>query len=387
MSDPIPHITAIVLAAGKGARLGGDRPKQFEPLAGKPVLRWSVERLAVDARIASVIVAIDPASRSEAAAVLDGIERLAFVDGGATRRQSVANALGKVATEFVMVHDAARPIVPVAVLDRLIAALDEGAVRGATPALPVADTLARRDDARLGDTVDRGPLVRIQTPQIFCSEALRGAHADWRGAEPTDDAQMVRAAGGEIAAVAGDEFLAKITYPGDLARMTALIAGKTRTAVGMGYDVHRLVAGEELWLGGLHIPHDRGLSGHSDADVALHALTDAILGAIGAGDIGEHFPPSDPQWRGVSSDRFLAHAVKLVAEAGGTIESLDLTIICEAPKIGPFRDAMRTRISEILRLPSDRVSVKATTTEGLGFTGRGEGIAAQALASVSILEA
>lgn len=383
----VPTIAAIVLAAGKGERAGGGAPKQFAMLADKPVLRWSVETLARDRRIERVIVVTHPDHRDMAATMLDGVAGVTFADGGATRRQSVANGLANIASDLVMVHDAARPILPAAVIDRLIVAMADGAVAGATPALPVADTLAARDDATLGAVVDRSALVRIQTPQMFRTDALRSAHRSWQGEEPTDDAQMVRAAGSRIAIVEGEAMLDKITYPEDLARLAAQVAGNSRIATGMGYDVHRLVAGEELWLGGILIPHDKGLAGHSDADVALHALTDAILGAIGAGDIGEHFPPSDPQWRGASSDRFLAHASQLAASANATIESIDLTIICEAPKIGPYRETMRSRIAALLKIPIGRVSVKATTTEGLGHTGRGEGIAAQAIATLKITEA
>ena len=385
-SHSVSTTAAIVLAAGRGERAGGDAPKQFAMLAGKPVLRWSVEALANDPRVGQVVIVTHPDRRADAAAMLEGIAGLSFVDGGSTRRESTANGLVGITGDLVMVHDAARPLLPCAVIDRLIAAMADAEVAGASPALPVADTLAERDGGALGAVVDRSALVRIQTPQIFRTGALRAAHVGWDGNEPTDDAQMVRAAGGRIAIVEGAAMLDKITWPDDLARLAAQIAANTRIATGMGYDVHRLVAGEDLWLGGVLIPHDKGLAGHSDADVALHALTDAIMGAIGAGDIGVHFPPSDPRWRGASSDRFLAHAAGMVTRCGGAIQSLDLTIICEAPKIGPYREAMRSRIADILEVDIARVSVKATTTEGLGFAGRGEGIAAQAIATIKILE-
>ena len=278
----------------------------------------------------------------------------------------------------MLIHDAARPFVPAAVIDRLLAALD--AHDGAVPVVPVVDTLLRG-----GEIVDREGLARVQTPQAFRTAAVMTAHRDWPGdADATDDAQMVRASGGAVTTVAGDPWLEKITRAEDFALAEARLAARASFRTGSGYDVHRLAADEELWLGGVLIPHDRGLAGHSDADVALHALTDAILGAVGAGDIGTHFPPSDARWRGASSDRFLAHAGTLVAEAGGRIEHVDLTIICEAPRIGPHRDAIRARIADILALDRERVSVKATTTEGLGFTGRGEGIAAQAAATVKL---
>jgi 2-C-methyl-D-erythritol 4-phosphate cytidylyltransferase/2-C-methyl-D-erythritol 2,4-cyclodiphosphate synthase len=247
--------------------------------------------------------------------------------------------------------------------------------------MPVVDTLIEND----GSVVDRSALRRVQTPQAFDFDALLAAHRTWVSSEePTDDAQMVRALGHEVALVEGDARLEKITLPGDHERMERLLSDNLVSRIGMGFDVHRLEAGEELWLGGLLIPHTHGLSGHSDADVAIHALVDAILGALAEGDIGSHFPPSDPQWRGASSDKFLAFAAGRVAARGGIIDHVDLTIICEAPKIGPHRDAMRRRLAEIMGVPLDRVSVKATTTERLGLTGRGEGIAAQAVATIRL---
>lgn len=283
----------------------------------------------------------------------------------------------------VLVHDAARPILPSAVVGRVLAALD--GADGACPVLPIDDTLVQREGRWIGATVDREALSRVQTPQAFRFRALLRAHESWTGGEPTDDAQMVRAVGGTVATVQGDERLAKLTRPGDFARAEALIG--TRVSVGgTGFDVHRLAAGEELWLCGVRIENELGLSGHSDADVGLHALTDALLGAIAAGDIGDHFPPSDERWRGARSDQFLAHAAALAREGGGRLEHLDVTLICEGPRIGPHRTAMRAKIAAIVGLPIDRVSVKATTTEALGFTGRGEGIAAQAVATVSRIE-
>ena len=289
-------------------------------------------------------------------------------------------------------HDAARPGVTAAVIDRLLAALDDAGCEGAgcdgaVPVLPVADTLAR-DDNGLGDVVDRSALVRIQTPQAFRRAALDRAHAGWSGDAASDDAQMVRACGGRVALVAGSRLLDKITLPGDLEAMAALLRGGAtsapRVAVGTGYDVHRLVPGDGLWIGGVCIAHSHRLEGHSDADVLLHAITDALLGALGAGDIGQHFPPSDPQWRGADSARFLAHAGELATQRGATIAHVDATLICEAPKLGPHRAAVAARIAAILALPADRVSVKATTTERLGFTGRKEGIAAQAVVTLAI---
>lgn len=235
----------------------------------------------------------------------------------------------------------------------------------------------------LGDVVPRDALHRIQTPQAFRFDIILAAHRQWpAGADATDDAQIARASGHDVILVQGDKMLEKLTYPSDFAEAEARFAAAPEYRSASGYDVHRLAAGEELWLGGIRIPHDKGLAGHSDADVALHAITDALLGTIAAGDIGMHFPPSDPRWRGADSAQFLQHAASLVEAEGGRVTFVDLTLICEAPKIGPHRDAMRARIGDLLRLPVARVSIKATTTERLGFTGRGEGIAAQAVATV-----
>jgi 2-C-methyl-D-erythritol 4-phosphate cytidylyltransferase/2-C-methyl-D-erythritol 2,4-cyclodiphosphate synthase len=267
--------------------------------------------------------------------------------------------------------------VPAAVIDRVLDALDSQ--DAAVPVLAVADTLSRNHVI-----VPRDGLVRVQTPQGFRRAVLEAAHAAWPAdEEATDDAQMVRRLGGSVALVQGDVMLDKVTHPEDFAAAEARMPRESRSA--SGFDVHRLESGEELWLGGIRIPHDKGLSGHSDADVALHALTDALLGTIAAGDIGTHFPPSDPQWKGADSAQFLQHAASLIAERSGQIDFVDLTIICEAPKIGPHREAIRTRIAALLEIDRDRVSVKATTTEALGFTGRGEGIAAQAMATISVL--
>jgi 2-C-methyl-D-erythritol 4-phosphate cytidylyltransferase/2-C-methyl-D-erythritol 2,4-cyclodiphosphate synthase len=252
--------------------------------------------------------------------------------------------------------------------------------------LPVVDSLARGEE-RLGEPIPRSGLFRVQTPQAFRFEAILAAHRGWKGAdEATDDAQVARAAGLEVRMVPGDAMLEKLTYPEDFEREEQRLKSRMIARTGLGFDVHAFAAGVELWLGGILIPHSKGLSGHSDADVALHALTDALLGAIGEGDIGQHFPPTDPEWRGAASSQFLEHARGLIEARGGIIDHADITIICEAPKIGPHRDSMRSRIANLLRLPTDRISVKATTTERLGFTGRGEGIAAQAIATVRLPE-
>jgi 2-C-methyl-D-erythritol 4-phosphate cytidylyltransferase/2-C-methyl-D-erythritol 2,4-cyclodiphosphate synthase len=377
----VHRIAAIIVAAGQGQRAGGTVPKQFRPLAGIPVIARAVDALA---RFPTFIV-IAAGQDAALMAALDGRHVAGVVTGGAQRQDSVRVGLRAVrdAGGFtdVLVHDAARPDVPTAVLDRLLTALQTNV--GVVPVLSVADTLAR-DDTALGDTIDRTGLVRVQTPQAFALDAIIAAHERWRGDPATDDAQMVRATGAVIAVVAGDARLDKITHPDDFAAAQARLAARRVSRTAFGYDVHRLVAGERLWLGGIELAHDKGLSGHSDADVVLHALTDALLGTIGAGDIGQHFPPSDPQWRGTASSAFVRHALALLDAERARVEHVDLTIVCEAPKISPHRDVMRASIAALLRLPIAAVSVKATTTEGLGFTGRGEGIAAHAVASVSM---
>ena len=370
------RIVAVLVAAGTGSRAGGATPKQFATIAGRPMVVHAHQAFADHPAIAASIVVGDCVMVAEA------LPDAHVVPGGATRRDSVAAGLAEaqaLGATHVLIHDAARPFLPAHVIDAAVAALDTH--DAVTPAIPVADTLAFGGE-RLGETVDRSALVRIQTPQGFRLDTLLAAHAAWGDRDATDDAQMVRSLGVPVALVQGDAMLDKVTYPQDFAAAEARVAMDVRTAT--GFDVHRLEAGEELWLGGVLIPHDKGLSGHSDADVALHALTDALLGTIALGDIGTHFPPSDPQWKGADSARFLCHAAELIAARGGRIDFVDVTIICEAPKIGPHRAAMTARIAELLALSPDRVSVKATTTERLGFTGRGEGIAAQAVATVRV---
>ena len=352
-------------------------PKQFALWRGKPVLRQSVEAL-LEQGAQRIVIAIPEGAEDLTEAALSGLDRVETVFGGETRQLSVSRALESLANEApdsVLIHDAARPDLPAEVTERLLASLGDN--EGAIPVLPVVDSLAVDRDGLMDGTADRETLKRVQTPQAFRFAAILAAHREWT-VEPIagDDAQVLRAAGKSVALVKGHERLAKLTFAEDFTPMTPPI----RT--GLGYDVHRLVAGEELWLGGIRIEHDKGLSGHSDADVALHALTDALLGAIGDGDIGSHFPPSDPQWKGARSSQFLEHAVKLVAAQGYAVGNVDLTIICEEPKIGPHRPAMRQRIADLLGVDIESVSVKATTTERLGFTGRGEGIAAQAIATL-----
>lgn len=385
--SPAPRVAVILLAGGRGTRAGFARPKQLEPLGGKPVLRWSLDVLAAHPRVSGGVLV---AGNDVMVAAPPLPEGWISASPGVERQQSVANGLAALADwedkALVLVHDAARPGVTAEVIDRLLAALESA--EAAIPTLPVPDTLVRQADDEAGDVVDRGALARVQTPQAFRLGTLRRAHAAAAGETATDDAQLVRRLGVPVAAVAGDARLHKLTYAEDRVILEGLLEAKAmrRTAVGMGYDVHRLVAGKPLWIGGLEIEHSHGLEGHSDADVALHALTDAILGALGDGDIGTHFPPSDPEWRGAASWRFLDFAARRVEEAGGRIDHVDLTIIAEAPKIGPHRDRVRARIAEILSVRLERVSVKATTTERLGFTGRREGIAAQAVATLSLPE-
>lgn len=373
---------ALIVAAGQGTRAGGAIPKQFAPLGGKPMVAHSYAALAEHPAIDAVLVVIGEGQEELLNAALGPVP---FAIGGATRRESVRNGLERLdKAERVLIHDAARPFLPARVIDDLLVGLDSHA--GAIPALPVADTLAR-GDAALGEVVPRDALYRVQTPQAFAFDAVLAAHRDWPfDREATDDAQMVRAAGHAVALIPGDSMLEKVTHPADFAAAEARLAAGLRVRTASGYDVHRFAEGEELWLGGVRVPHSRGLSGHSDADVALHAITDALLGTIGAGDIGMHFPPSDPQWCGAASARFLEHAAGLVRAQGGIIDFIDLTLICEAPKIGPHREAIRASIAAILQLSPSNISVKATTTERLGFTGRGEGMAAQAVATVRIPE-
>lgn len=374
---------ALIVAAGKGERAGGKLPKQFAPLNGTALVAHSIDRFAAHPRIDAIYVVIGPDQGALMAEALAGRSIARAVTGGAERQDSVKAGLTAIHQDGgvarVLIHDAARPLLPAAVIDRLLAALD--AHQGAVPVLPVVDTLARVD-AGLGAVFDRSVLGRVQTPQAFNFDAIMKAHVAWTGPAATDDAQVARAHGLSVAVVAGDVMLDKVTHSEDFATAEARMTTGLISRTGMGYDVHRLERGTDLWLCGVQIPHEFGLSGHSDADVALHAVTDALLGAIGAGDIGTHFPPSDPQWRGAASLKFVEHARSLILARGGVIDHVDLTIICEAPKIGPHRDAMRSTLSSMLQVSEDTISIKATTTERLGFTGRGEGIAAQAVATV-----
>ncbi|QCI92473.1 bifunctional 2-C-methyl-D-erythritol 4-phosphate cytidylyltransferase/2-C-methyl-D-erythritol 2,4-cyclodiphosphate synthase [Novosphingobium sp. EMRT-2] len=379
------RVAAVVVAAGQGLRAGGSVPKQFAQWRGAPLVRHSVKRMA-DAGIAPIVVAIPENWRATAEESLAGISDVRLVAGGATRQLSVRAALEALeadAPDLVLIHDAARPDLPESVIAALVEALTRH--EAAIPVLPVVDSLVRGGDGMMLEPARREGLYRVQTPQAFRYPVILAAHRAWQGeAEAGDDAQVAVATGHAVALVQGEERLRKVTFASDLQESdlqeNAVTIPIPRT--GSGFDVHRLVPGEELWLCGLRIEHTHGLSGHSDADVAIHALVDALLGSIAAGDIGDHFPPSDARWKGASSDRFLAHAAELVAQSGHAIAHVDVTIICEAPKIGPHKATMRARLAEILAIDIGRVSVKATTTERLGMTGRGEGIAAQAVATV-----
>jgi len=380
---PLPPFAAVIVAAGKGLRCGGDTPKQFRQFQGRPVLEHSVSAL-IDAGCDPLVIVAPEGLHNEALKAAGNPQGAITVSGADTRQGSVGAGLEALADKGptrVLIHDAARPDLPRVVIERLLSALETHP--GAIPSLPVVDSLAvASEDDIMAGTAPRETLRRVQTPQAFRYPDILAAHRDWKG-QPNagDDAQVLSASNRSVALVEGDERLKKITFAEDFNDMTQLAPMR----VGQGYDVHRLEEGEELWLCGVQLDHTHGLSGHSDADVALHAVTDAVLGAIGDGDIGTHFPPSDPQWKGARSGQFVEHAVKLTKEAGYALGNIDLTIICEAPKIGPHRPAMRAELARLTGLEEGAISVKATTTERLGFTGRGEGIAAQAIISVFAL--
>jgi 2-C-methyl-D-erythritol 4-phosphate cytidylyltransferase/2-C-methyl-D-erythritol 2,4-cyclodiphosphate synthase len=370
---------ALIVAAGSGSRMGGDVPKQFRPIGGKSVLAHAVDALASHPAIDAVRVVIGEGREELARNALGARSVGEFIIGGNERADSVRAGLSAIEADVVLVHDAARPFCPHDVIDRLLDELQHS--EGAVPVLPLPDTLARAGET-LGDPVDRHGLVRVQTPQAFRVQSLIESYARWNGPSPTDESTVLRAAGIEVAIVEGDTMLEKLTTTADWQRAEALLTSRLVSRTGFGFDVHAFSGDGPVMIGGVSIAHERGLAGHSDADVVLHAITDALLGAAALGDIGSHFPPSDPQWKGADSSIFLAHAAELLRLAGGTIDFVDCTVICEAPKIGPHRDAIRLRVAAILGIPTGSVSIKATTTERLGFTGRREGIAAQAVASV-----
>jgi len=382
----MPRIAVLIVAAGKGERAGTSLPKQYERLGGRPLLRRTVEAFAGY----SVQVVIGPGQQDMAAAALAGLALPAPVTGGATRQESVRRGLealaqeapAKDAPDFVLIHDAARPLISPGVIQAVIGALESGA-DGALPMVAASDTLRRKDADGRWTLVSRDNLYRAQTPQGFVYAKILAAHRDHAHEDVTDDVALAELAGLKVQMVEGEEKNIKVTRKEDFALAELLLGGgDVRTAT--GYDVHKFKDGDHIWLCGLKIPHSHGLEGHSDADVGLHAITDALLGCIGEGDIGQHFPPSDERWRGAASWKFLDHAASLVAAKGGVINHVDVTIICERPKVGPHREAMKAKIAEILKIDPSRVSVKATTTEGLGFTGRREGIAAQAIATVKL---
>lgn len=367
------HITAIVVAAGRGTRAGPGAPKQWRPLAGRRVADWTVAAFLSHPRIERVVLVHHPEDR--AAADHPGVS---LVEGGATRTASVRAGLESLAgagCARVLIHDVARPCVSPAVIDRVIDALD--GAPGAAPALPVVDALWTGNAGRVTGTQDRAALFRAQTPQGFHYDAILTAHRAHAG-EAADDVAVARAAGLDVAIVSGDEANLKITAAEDFPRAARHLESAMDVRTGTGFDVHAFGPGQSVMLCGVEIPYVKGLSGHSDADVGMHALTDAIYGALAEGDIGRHFPPTDPQWKGAASRIFLAHAAERVADRGYRLSNVDVTLICERPKIGPHAAAMAQALSEILRIAPDRVSVKATTSERLGFTGREEGIAAMA---------
>jgi 2-C-methyl-D-erythritol 4-phosphate cytidylyltransferase/2-C-methyl-D-erythritol 2,4-cyclodiphosphate synthase len=379
-------VYALVVAAGQGSRFGGPRPKQYLPLGGATILRHAVAALGEQGRIASVLVAIRPEDRALFDSSVAGLAVMPPVAGGPTRQDSVRlglEALAAYCPQRVLIHDGARPFPDQQLVDRVLDGLEKAVA--AIPCLPLRDTIKRAEGGMICETIDRSALWRAQTPQGFHFDAILAAHRAAIGRELTDDAAVAEAAGLVPLIVDGSEDNLKVTTEEDLAAAERLLAGRQGDVrVGQGFDVHPFAPGDHLWVCGIRVAHGMSLAGHSDADVGLHALTDAVLGAIGAGDIGMHFPPSDPRWRGAASDQFLSHAADLVRARGGTVAAVDVTVICERPKIAPHRAAMVERIAAILGIRPDRVSVKATTTEKLGFTGRAEGMAAHAVATVRL---
>ncbi|MAU47520.1 MAG: bifunctional 2-C-methyl-D-erythritol 4-phosphate cytidylyltransferase/2-C-methyl-D-erythritol 2,4-cyclodiphosphate synthase [Yangia sp.] len=370
---------AIIVAAGRGTRAGGELPKQWRDVSGKPVARWTLEAFA---HLPRIVMVIHPDDRARAEA-LCGALPVTLVEGATDRAGSVRAglaALADVPPERVLIHDVARPCVSRGVIDAVEAAL--ATLPGAAPALAVTDALWTGAEDRVTGTRDRGGLYRAQTPQGFRYAEIAAAHAAHPGGA-ADDVEVARAAGLDVAIVPGEERNLKITAPDDFDRAAALLTeGRMDIRLGNGYDVHRFGEGDHVVLCGIKVPHGRGLQGHSDADVGMHAVTDALYGAMAEGDIGRHFPPSDPQWKGAASEIFLRHAVELARSKGFTISNIDLTLVCERPKIGPHAAVMTAEMSRIMGMDPDRVSIKATTSERLGFTGREEGIAAIATATL-----
>jgi len=382
----VTHCVALIVSAGRGRRIGGDVPKQYRELAGVPILRRTLNAVLNHPSVDAARVVIHPDDEDLYHTATVGLDILPPVFGGAERQDSVRlglESLADLSPKLVLIHDSVRPFADPTVFDRVIDAIST--TNGVIPAVPVADTLKRAEKNRITDTVDRADLWRAQTPQGFPFAKILAAHRSAKGQTLTDDAMVAEAAGLAVNIVPGAEANVKITTEEDLMRAEQSLgttSGETR--IGIGYDVHKFTDGDHVIICGVDIPHSHSLEGHSDADVGLHAMTDAILGAVGAGDIGTYFPPNDPQWKGAASDIFLRHAVEKVRDMGGALQNLDITIICEAPKIVPNREAMTKRVAEITGLSSDRINIKGKTTEKLGFTGRREGIAAEAVASVRL---
>jgi 2-C-methyl-D-erythritol 4-phosphate cytidylyltransferase/2-C-methyl-D-erythritol 2,4-cyclodiphosphate synthase len=387
--DILPSVAVIIVAAGRGTRAGGDVPKAYRAVAGTPMIRLTMEAFAGHPQIACVQPVIHGADRALFDAATQGLALLTPVEGGDTRQASVRagiEALASHAPDIVLVHDAARPFVPAQLLDRAIAAAANGA---AVPGVPVTDTIKTVDGkSAVVTTLDRAAMRAIQTPQAFAFAPLRDAHRRARDAgreDFTDDAALMEWAGHSVTVFEGDAGNVKLTTgkdfdDADIRRLAALSDIRT----GSGFDVHPFAEGDHVWLGGVRIPHTHKLAGHSDADVVLHALVDAILGALAEGDIGVHFPPSDEQWRGASSDKFLRYAVDRVTARGGMIAHINISLVCEEPRVGPHRDAMRARMAEIVGIDAGRIGIQATTAEKLGFVGRGEGIVAMATCTVRL---
>ncbi|MBQ2263341.1 MAG: bifunctional 2-C-methyl-D-erythritol 4-phosphate cytidylyltransferase/2-C-methyl-D-erythritol 2,4-cyclodiphosphate synthase [Loktanella sp.] len=372
---------AIIVAAGRGTRAGTEIPKQWQRLGSRSIAAHAMQPFAVHPGIAGLVLVLHPDDINSN--LWQDTPPAQVVAGGATRKQSVMAGLAAVpaGTTQVLIHDAARPLVTAAIIDRVLAAL--ATHQGAAPAVAVTDTLWHGDAGNVTGVQDRSGLYRAQTPQGFHLAPLLAAH-QMHVDDATDDVGVARAAGLDVAIVPGDESNIKVTSPGDFARAAKLMGQKMDIRCGNGYDVHRFGPGDHVWLCGVKVPHGRSLQGHSDADVGLHAVTDAIYGALGQGDIGQHFPPSDPQWKGAESQIFLRHAVDLAHDAGYQISNVDCTLVCEYPKIGPHQPAMKAALAAIMGLDADRISVKATTSERLGFTGREEGIAA--LATITLVK-
>lgn len=380
------RVVALIVAAGRGTRAGEGLPKQYRPVGGIPILARTLSAFCRHSDVESVLAVIHPDDRPHYEASVAGLPKLLPPALGSTTRQASVlaglEALADIAPTHVLIHDGARPFAPPEMISRVVAGLEHH--DGVLPSLAVTDTLREHIDGIAGETADRSKLVRAQTPQGFAYQSILDAHRTYQSEEFTDDVALASKSGVQTKLVEGSEDNFKVTTPEDFDRAERFLSAARETRSGTGFDVHRFTDGDQVTLCGVSIPHTHSLLGHSDADVGLHAITDALLGAIGAGDIGDHFPPTDPQWKGAPSRVFLEHASTQLADRGGSIANIDVTLICEAPKIGPHRDAMRAAIAEIVGIAQDRVSVKATTTEGLGFTGRGEGIAAQALVTVQV---